>query len=79
MAVSTLGRAGDGFATLELAVRAAVAQVGANLLEELVLVDRGHRGPRVDCGDGHQASFVGYRDKHLDTVLGPIRGREMII
>jgi hypothetical protein len=57
---------------LELAVRTAVAQLGGDLLEGLLLVDGGHRGPHVDCGDGHQARFVGYRDKHLDTVLGPI-------
>jgi len=71
--VGTLGVAGgDGFAMLELAVRSAMAQLGASLLEELLAVDRGHRGPRVDCGAGHEARFVGHRDKRLDTVLGPI-------
>jgi len=26
----------------------------------------------VDCGNGHQAAFVSYRDKVIDTVLGPV-------
>ena len=34
-------------------------------------LDRGHVGPRVDCGQGHQAEFVSYRGKPLDTLLGP--------
>lgn len=32
-----------------------------------------HRSPRVEDEAGHEASFVGYRDKTLDTVLGPVR------
>ena len=32
----------------------------------------GHRGPWIDCGAGHHAEFVGYRDKNIDTVLGRI-------
>ena len=30
------------------------------------------RGPRIDCGGGHQAEFVAYRDKSIATVLGPV-------
>jgi hypothetical protein len=30
----------------------------------------GYRGPRVPCGQGHEAVFAGYRDKSFDTVLG---------
>jgi hypothetical protein len=26
----------------------------------------------VPCGQGHQAEFVSYRDKVIDTVLGPV-------
>jgi hypothetical protein len=26
----------------------------------------------MDCGTGHQAEFVSYRDKTIDTVLGPV-------
>jgi len=46
-------------------------RLGGALLEGLLSLDRGQRGPRVDCGAGHRAAFVGYRPKHLDTVLGP--------
>ena len=59
-------------AVLETAVRAAMSALGASLLERLLAADTGHRGPRVDCGAGHQAGFVAYRVKKIDTVLGPI-------
>ncbi len=57
---------------VETAVRAAMTALGASLLEQLLAGDAGHRGPRVDCGAGHDAGFVAYRTKRLDTVLGPI-------
>jgi len=55
-----------------LAIRTAMTQLGAGLLGQLLAADTGHRGQRIDCGAGHHAEFVGYRDKNLDTVLGPI-------
>ena len=60
---------------MELAIRTAMTQLGGSLLEQLVATDTGHRGPRIDCGAGHRAVFVGYRDKHVDTVLGRITVR----
>jgi len=60
---------------VELAIRTAMSALGARLLEGLLATDPGHRGPRVDCGAGHQASFVAYRGKQIDTVLGPVRLR----
>lgn len=60
---------------VETAVRAAMHTLGASLLEELLGADAGYRGPRLDCGAGHQAGFVGYRDKTIDTVLGAIELR----
>jgi hypothetical protein len=42
------------------------------MLGEVLSADRGHRGPRVPCGQGHEAAFAGYRDKAFDTVLGPV-------
>jgi hypothetical protein len=42
------------------------------MLGEVLSADRGHRGPRVPCGRGHEAVFVSYRDKVIDTVLGPV-------
>ncbi len=50
-------------------------KLGAGLLEDLLGIDSGHRGPRVECGTGHQAGFVSYRDKTIDTVLGPVELR----
>jgi hypothetical protein len=47
-------------------------KLGAGLLGELLSADRGHRGQRVPCGSGHEAEFVSYRDKVIDTVLGPV-------
>lgn len=47
--------------------------LGASLLDSLLALDRGHRGPRIECGHGHQARFVGYRPKQIDTVLGLVR------
>lgn len=46
--------------------------LGAELLEKLLAVDTGYRGPRIDCGQGHHAEFVSYRVKRLETVLGRI-------
>jgi hypothetical protein len=47
-------------------------KLGGGVLGELLGADPGYRGPRVDCGAGHQAEFVSYRDKVIDTVLGPV-------
>jgi hypothetical protein len=63
---------GAGLEAAELAVRAAVMQLGRAVLEPLLAADPGYRGPRVPCGAGHQAGFVSYRDKTVDTVLGPV-------
>jgi hypothetical protein len=63
---------GEGLEAAELAIRTAMLHLGSELLEQLLSVDAGHRGPRIDCGNGHQAEFVSYRAKQLDTVLGRI-------
>ena len=47
-------------------------QAGCGMLEQLLAADPGYRGPRVPCGQGHEAEFVSYRDKVIDTVLGPV-------
>jgi hypothetical protein len=57
---------------VELAMRTAMLALGGSLLEQLLAAESGHRGPRVDCGDGHQAEFVSYRAKTIETVLGPV-------
>ena len=43
---------------------------GSHLLEGLLAGERGYQGPRIDCGAGHQAVFVDYRAKQVDTVVG---------
>jgi hypothetical protein len=47
-------------------------KLGGGMLGQLLAADPGYRGPRVPCGQGHEAEFVSYRDKVLDTVLGPV-------
>lgn len=42
------------------------------MLEPLLAADGGYRGPRVPCPAGHQAGFISYRSKTVDTVLGPV-------
>jgi hypothetical protein len=56
----------------EAVFRAGLLRLGGSVLEQLLAADRGHRGPRVPCGRGHEAEFVSYRDKVIDTVLGPV-------
>jgi hypothetical protein len=67
-----LGSSGEGLEAAELAIRTAMLHLGAGLLEKLLDADTGYRGPRIDCGQGHQAEFVSYRAKRVDTVLGRI-------
>ena len=65
--------AGSGLEAVELAIRTAVTRLGGGMLERLLAADPGgRRGPGTDCGAGHQAEFVSYRDKTIDTVLGPV-------
>jgi hypothetical protein len=54
----------------EAVLRAGLLRLGGSMLGEVLSADRGHRGPRVPCGRGHEAVFAGYRDKSFDTVLG---------
>jgi hypothetical protein len=53
-------------------IRAGMLKLGGGMLGKLLTADPGHRGPRVPCGQGHEAEFTGYRDKVIDTVLGPV-------
>ena len=56
----------------ERVIRAGLLHLGAGMLGGVLAADRGHRGPRIPCGNGHEACFAGYRDKTFDTVLGPV-------
>jgi len=53
-------------------IRAGMLKLGGGMPGQLLAADPGHRGPRVPCGQGHEAEFVAYRDKIIDTVLGPV-------
>ena len=62
--------------TAEFEVRGALHKVGAVLLEQLLNADHGgHSGPRTPCGHGHQAEFIDYRTKHVQTILGDVHLR----
>lgn len=50
-------------------------RLGGGILGELLSADPGYRGPRVACGNGHEATFTGYRGKVIDTVVGEARLR----
>ncbi len=50
-------------------------RLGGKVLGELLSADPGYRGPRVACGNGHEAVFTGYRAKVIDTVVGEARLR----
>jgi len=62
----------SGLEAAEAVIRAGMLKLGGGMLGNLLGADPGYRGPRVDCGAGHQAQFVSYRDKVIDTVLGPV-------
>jgi hypothetical protein len=47
-------------------------QAGCGILGQLLAADPGFRGTRVPCGNGHEAEFVAYRGKVIDSVLGPV-------
>jgi hypothetical protein len=66
---------GAGLEAAELVLRAGLAQLGCALLEPLLAADGGYRGPRIDCGAGHQAEFTSYRDKAIGTGIGPVTVR----
>ena len=56
-----------------MAVRSSMHEAGGVVLEKLVNLDGGYRGPRVACGQGHVAEFVDYRSKGVNTVVSEIQ------
>jgi hypothetical protein len=69
-AARSLGCGDAGLEAAEAVIRAGLLRLGGSVLEQLLGADPGHRGPRVPCGQGHEAVFTAYRDKVIDTVLG---------
>jgi len=48
--------------------------VGGNLLEKLLNGgDKGYQGSWISCDCGGWARFLGYREKHIRTILGEIK------
>lgn len=57
----------------EMAIRASSHRMGGRLLEQLLNADGGgYRGAHTQCGKGHRAEFIEYRDKQLLTALSPV-------
>lgn len=57
-----------------MGIRRSMHQMGGVLLEKVINADGGgYGGWEVDCGQGHQASFVDYRDKEIVTVLAAVK------
>ena len=63
---------GAGLEAAETVIRAGMLHLGGGILGRLLAADPGFRGTRVRCGSGHDAEFIAYRDKVIDTVLGPV-------
>ena len=47
-------------------------KLGGGMPGQLLAADPGYRGPRVPCGQGHEAESVSCRDKVIDTAPGPV-------
>src|ERR1035441_2660751 len=71
-AARSLGCGDAGMEAAEAVIRAGMLRAGGGMLEKLLAADPGYRGPRVACGQGHEAEFTACRDKVIDTVLGPV-------
>lgn len=59
----------------ELAIRAAMHEVGGVLLAKLLNSDSGGSRAAVKCRAGHAATFVDYRSKEITTVVGQVEFR----
>jgi len=60
----------------EMALREGMHQLGSRVLEKLLEASQPQLDSKtVDCEQGHQARWLGWRPKQLLTVLGPIQIR----
>ena len=55
----------NGLGAAEAVLREGLLSLGGSMLGRLLSADPGYRGPRVPCGNGHQAVLIDYRDKRL--------------
>ena len=60
----------------EMAIRSSMHDIGGVILGNIVNADGGgHKGPRIKCGNGHEADFIDYRVKELTTVLSAVKSK----
>lgn len=60
----------------EMAIRTAVHEAGAIILEKLLNMGQGTEDESVvKCGAGHDCRLVDYRSKEITTVVGPVKVR----
>lgn len=55
--------AGQGLEAAGQVIRAGLLRLGAGMLEDLLAIDGGYAGPRIDCGQGHHAQLVPVRTR----------------
>ena len=66
-----MGCGDAGMEAAEQVIRAGLLKLGGSMLEQLLAADNGYRGPRVPCGQGHEAAFAGCREeRRVETALG---------
>ena len=59
---------------LEFSLRSSLHRIGGVLLEKLLNCDGGGaEGERIDCGRGHPAELLEYRNKEVLTVLAAVQ------
>lgn len=59
--------------SFELRIRSSMHEIGRGILSTLINADgSGYQGGTIRPGDGHCYEFLGYRDKKVLTVLGPV-------
>jgi hypothetical protein len=74
-----MGCGDAGMKAAEQVIPAGLLRLGGAMLGELLAADNGYRGPRVPCGQGHEAVFAGYRDKSFDIATGKFPGATQIV
>lgn len=58
----------------EISIRASMHNIGSKMLETLLNSDDGdYKGRGIPCEKGHKYEFKEYREKKVETVLGPVR------
>jgi hypothetical protein len=68
-----LGQEKPDLEALEMAIRDSVHQIGCRWLETVLNSDQGgYGGPKMEVEPGQAGDFLGYRDKEVVTVVGPV-------